>query len=62
MEEEEEIARQIEANFYGGPHKHCFSCYSYILCDKSEDACEFAKCQCGAIFHACKTEEHLLLV
>ena len=48
---------------YGGPHKHCYSCYSQNLCSrktKSDDSCDYVKCPhfCGAFFHACKTEEH----
>lgn len=49
-----------------GPHKHCFSCYSFTLCGmslNSDDSCDFATCprHCGAVYHGCKAEEHLLL-
>ena len=54
MEDDEELARQIDSNdYFGGPHKHCFTCYSHVLCDHSDDACDFTTCHnnCGAIFH-----------
>ena len=54
MEDDDELARQIDSNdYFGGPHKHCFTCYSHVLCDHSDDACDFTTCHnnCGAIFH-----------
>ena len=51
-------------------HSHCRSCYSFALCTRDADACEFVRCDydgvrgaggCGAVFHACKAPEHELL-
>ena len=66
-EENEALARQIEASLsFGGPHKHCFTCYSFTRCTRDHDkeqSCDFAKCpnSCGAVFHGCKLEEHFEL-
>ena len=69
-EDDDSRARQLdnELNF-GGPHRHCFNCYSFIVChhaDKTstkfeDESCDFTKClhKCGAIFHGCKLDEHL---
>ena len=51
---------------YGGPHRHCYFCYSFTLCNMRNDtdqSCDFTTCSlgCGAIFHGCKMEEHLEL-
>ena len=62
---DEKLHHQIN---YGGPHKHCFTCYNFTLCSRNSNAekneeisCDFAKClhKCGSIFHGCKLEEHL---
>ena len=70
-DEDDDRARQLdnELNF-GGPHRHCFNCYSFTLChqrdgknhmNSEEESCDFTKChfKCGSIFHGCKLDEHL---
>ena len=59
------------SDYYGGPHAHCFSCHSFVLCPKvaagggkaeGDDWCDFATCpKCGWVYHGCKGEEHALL-
>ena len=52
---------------HGGPHTHCFSCYSFVHCtvkdgSVKDDHCDFTTCpKCGWVFHGCKSEEHTLL-
>lgn len=64
-EDEEVVVRQLEADSgrFGGPHKHCYTCYSFKLCSRhpdQDDSCDFTRCanRCGAVFHGCKLEEH----
>jgi len=59
------------SGYYGGPHAHCFSCHSFVLCPKTattksftedNDWCDFTTCpKCGWVYHGCKAEEHVLL-
>ena len=47
LRQDEVVAKELEASLaaseYGGPHKHCFTCYSFTLCSKQEDYCDFTR-------------------
>jgi hypothetical protein len=49
-----------DAILSSGLHKHCYTCYSFTLCSRDGDGCDFIQCpkECGAVFHSCKESEH----